>query len=139
MEFVNKYLIILAGLTLFSCSRNSSTEETSIDNATLLNIKTSNGENFLNTINTSNIELYYKKNGTLTLLNYTSPGAVLDYPKGYTIVQEAPINEKMIKIFCYIGENGETNGETYIKWNNNDMDTISYSINRSPTGNITIS
>ena len=126
------------GLTLIACSRNTYEEQTYIGNSTLLNIKNSNGLNLLNSVNSDNIKLYYKKNGNLELLTYSSEGAILDYPKGYVVIQEPPINEKMIKIFCYIGGNN-SEAETFVKWNDDDMDTISYSINKNSTNSISIS
>jgi len=43
----------------------------------------------------------------------------------------------LIKIGCYIGTN-QNHEETYIKWNETDMDTLSYDIIRYSTGSIGI-
>jgi len=139
MAFANKILLVLIGILLLnSCSRNNSEpEEVFRDTSTLLRIKNNRGENFLETVNTDNIQLYYKKNGVLTLLTYSSPGAILDYPKGYLIIKEPPVNEKMIRILCY-NEGNNPSEETYIKWNDSDMDTLSYKVTRYETGSISI-
>lgn len=139
MAFANKILSIITGILLLnSCSRTTSEpEEVFRETSTLLRLKKNNGDNFLETTNTDKIELYYKKNGILTLLTYSSPGAVLDYPKGYLIIKEAPLNQKMIRIFCY-DEGNNPSEETYIKWNDSDMDTLSYDITRYETGSISI-
>ena len=130
MVFANKILTIVAGiLVLNSCSRTSSeSEEVHIESSALLKISKTNGQNFLETINADNIKLYHKVNGNLVLISDNS-----DYPKGYIIVNESPVNQKMIKIFCYI--NGTNNSEeTFIKWNDLDIDTLSYNITRNGTG-----
>lgn len=135
MEFVSKFLAILFGTILFtSCSESNSEPNIFLESSALLRIKNSDQTvNFLNTINTNTIELYYKKAGILTRLTY--PG---DYPYGFKIVQEPPINEKMIIVYCYIGGNNN-HEETYIKWNDTDMDTLSYEITRYKTGSKIIS
>lgn len=135
MEFVRKFFAILFGTILFtSCSNSNSEPDTIfIEASPLLRIKNSNqSDNFLNSINTNTIELHYKKSGILTQLTY--PG---DYPKGFKIVQEPPINEKMIIVHCYIGGNNN-HEETFIKWNDTDMDTLSYNITRYKSGSIAI-
>ncbi len=139
MAFANKILLVIAGILLLnSCSRTTSEpEEVFRETGVLLRIKNNSGENFLETINTDNIELYYKKNGVLTLLTYSSPGAILDNPKAFVIINEPPLNEKMIGISCYV-EGNNTSEETYIKWNDSDMDTLSYDITRYETGSIII-
>lgn len=134
MVFANKILTIITGiLILNSCTRNSSeSEEIHIGNSAILKISKTNGENFLETINVDDIKLYYKKNENLVLISNNS-----DYPKGFLIFQESPINQKMIKIFCYIDRTNSSE-ETYIKWNESDMDTLSYNIKRYDTGSIDI-
>jgi hypothetical protein len=138
MEFVNKInvLVIIGLFSIASCSSdsNSNNSNIAIESQVVLKINTNEEEsNFLNTINTNNINLFYNLNNNLTSLNYTG-----DYPKGYLIIQEPPINEKLIKIFCYIG--GEDGYKTtYIKWNENDMDTLQYRVQKSEFGNINIS
>jgi hypothetical protein len=135
MEFVSKFLGILFGIVLFtSCSESNSEANIFLESSALLRIKNSDQTvNFLNTTNTNTIELYYKKAGILTRLTY--PG---DYPYGFKIVQEPPINEKMIIVYCYSGGNNN-HEETYIKWNETDIDTLSYEITRYKTGSIAIS
>jgi hypothetical protein len=135
MEFASKFLVMLFGIVLFtSCSESNSEPNIFLESSALFRIKNSDETgNFLNTINTNTIELYYKKEGVLTRLTY--PG---DYPNGLIIVQEPPINEKLIKVFCYTGGNNNYE-ETYIKWNETDMDTLSYNITRYKSGSIAIS
>jgi hypothetical protein len=136
MEFASKFLVILFGIVLFtSCSENNTEPNTIfIEASSLLRIKNSDQTvNFLNTINTNTTELYYKKEGVLT--RYIQGG---DNPYGLKIVQEPPINEKMIIVYCYIGGNNN-HEETYIKWNETDIDTLSYDITRYKTGSIAIS
>lgn len=138
MAFANKIILMITGILLLnSCSRTSEPDEVFRETSALLRIKTNSGENFLETINTDNVELYYKKNGVLTLLTYSSPGAILDNPKGYLIIKETPLNQKIIGISCYV-EGTNPKEETYIKWNDSDMDTLSYDITRYETGSISI-
>lgn len=136
MEFASKFLATLFGVILFtSCSESNSESNTIfIEASALLRIKNSDQTvNFLNTINTNTIEIYYKKVGVLT--RYIHGG---DMPYAFNIVQETPINEKLIIVQCYI--NGNNNHEeTYIKWNETDIDTLSYDIRRYKTGSIAIS
>lgn len=136
MEFVNKFFALILGVVLCtSCTQeNPPISGINIDAAPILRI-TKSGEvgNFLSTINTNSIELYYKNNGVLSLLTY--PG---DFYSGYQIIYEPQfINEKMIKVFCYIGGNNN-HEETYIKWSPTDIDTLSYDITRYPNGSIVI-
>ncbi|WP_396189004.1 hypothetical protein [Flavobacterium sp.] len=136
MEFANKFLVIVLGSVLITgCSKSNPDVPSSMffETSPILKIST-NGEeeNFLNTINTNNIQLFYKKDGVLTLLTYGG-----DYPQGFGVFQEPPLNEKLIKIGCYIGTN-QNHEETYIKWNETDMDTLSYDIIRYSTGSIGI-
>jgi hypothetical protein len=137
MEFVSKFFILLLGVVVFtSCSTSSPNEPSGMffETSPVLKITTSGeGGNFLNTINTNNIQLFYKKNGVLTLLTYGG-----DNPQGFGIIQETPLNEKLIKIGCYVGTN-QNHEETYIKWNDSDIDTLSYDIIRYNTGSIGIS
>ncbi len=137
MEFANKILTTMLGVVLLtSCSKenNEPKENIFIETSVLMRItKSGEIENFLNTINTDNISLHYKENGVLKMLTY--PG---DYPKGYLIAQEQPVNEKLIKLFCYSGGNNDTE-ETYIKWNETDIDTLSYNIKRYESGSLVIS
>ncbi len=123
-------ILFVSLILLFSCSPDRSDEKysTVIDATAVLRIKNSNGENFLNSIDPNKTELYYEINGNLNLISYN-----WDYPKGFFIFQEPPINEKMIKIFCYI-EGNKTSDKTYVKWSNNDLDTISYNILRFDNG-----
>jgi hypothetical protein len=136
MEFASKLFLIILGVLLFSsCSKNNPDEPNGMffEASPLLKITTSGeGGNFLNTINTNNIQLFYKKDGVLTLLTYGG-----DHPQGYGIIQEPPLNEKLIKIGCYTGE-VQNHEETYIKWNETDMDTLSYDIVRYNTGSLGI-
>ncbi|EKT3957659.1 hypothetical protein K5L04_07465 [Flavobacterium psychrophilum] len=134
MEFANKVFSLMFILILTSCSKDEPSGSIYIEASPILKINSSGeGGNFLNTINGGNVQLYYKKDGVLTLLTY--PGT--DNPKGYSIFQEAPINEKMIKVHCYIGGNNNQE-ETYIKWNESDIDTLSYNITRYESGSIGI-
>jgi len=125
---MKKILNFILPIILFiSCStdRNDEKNETVIYASTTLKINTSNGENFLDSIDPSKISLYYEDNGELKLISYN-----WDYPRGFDIFQEPPLYTKMIKIFCYI-ESGKIQDKTFIKWSNNDMDTLSYDIDRS--------
>lgn len=136
MEFVSKFLGILFGLIVCtSCSESNSEPNIFIEASPIFRIKNSDKTvNFLNTINNTNtIEIYYKKDGVLT--RYIHGG---DNPYGFKIVQEPPINEKMIIVHCYISGNNNYE-ETYIKWNATDIDTLSYDITRYKTGSIIIS
>jgi hypothetical protein len=136
MEFASKFLVILFGIVLFTSCSESNTEPNTIfiEASSFLRIKNSDQTvNFLNTINTNTIEIYYKKEGVLT--RYIHGG---DMPYAFNIVQEPPINEKLIIVQCYIGGNNN-HEETYIKWNETDMDTLSYDITRYKTGSIAIS
>jgi hypothetical protein len=134
MEFVSKFLVILFGIVLFtSCSENNP-NVIFIEASPLLRIKNSDQTvNFLNTINTNTIEIYYKKDGVLTRFIHGG-----DMPYAFNIVQEPPINEKLIRVQCYIGGNNN-HEETYIKWNETDIDTLSYEITRYKTGSKIIS
>ena len=117
-------------LTSCSSDRNDELSSINISSATTLQIKAANGENFLNIVDPNKTELYYENNGKLNLISYN-----WDTPKGYIVFQEPPIDEKMIKIFCYI-EGNKTSDKTFIKWSNNDIDTISYNISRTINGEI---
>jgi hypothetical protein len=134
MEFANKIFSLVCILMLISCSKDSSSENIFIEASPVLKISTSSEiGNFLNTINTNNVELYCKIDGVLTLLTYPNS----DNYSGYSVFQEPPINEKLIKISCYIGGNNNFE-DTYIKWNETDIDTLSYEITRYETGSIAI-
>lgn len=137
MEFASKFLAIVIGCTFItSCSKNNTDVPSNMffETSPILKISKSGEEgNFLNTINTNNIELFYKKNGVLTLLTY--PGS--NNYNGFGIIQEPPLNEKLIKISCYVKGN-QNHEETYIKWNETDIDTLSYDIVRYSTGSIGI-
>jgi hypothetical protein len=137
MEFASKFLAIVIGCAFFtSCSKNNPDVPSNMffETSPILKISTSGEEvNFLNTINTNNIQLFYKKDGVLTLLTY--PGS--NNYNGFGIIQEPPLNEKLIKIGCYV-EGNQNHEETYIKWNETDIDTLSYDIVRYSTGSIGI-
>lgn len=142
MEFANKIAAVAMGLVLFiSCENHSeSGENVFIEANPLFLIKNSEGQNFLESINTEQIGVFYKKNNALTPIGewYASNSSgTLDNPNGYAIINEQPVNEKMIRIFCYYGGN-ESKGSTYVKWNDSDIDTISYNIIRHTTGSISI-
>ena len=117
-------------IVLCSCASPGDEELNSkpINTSAILNIKDSNGENFLDKIDPDKTELYYEKDGKLNLISYK-----WDTPKGYVVVQEPPVNEKIIKIFCYVEGNRPTE-KTYIKWSNNVMDTLSYDVSRIGNG-----
>lgn len=134
MEFANKIFSLILIFILTSCTKDTPSESIFIDASPILKIN-SVGENgnFLNTINIENVQLFYKKDGVLSLLSY--PGS--DNPKGYSIFNEPPINEKLIRISAYIG-GSKNQEETYIKWNETDIDTLSYNIIRYDSGSIGI-
>lgn len=132
MESVSKKIAIISAtvMLLLSCSRNTpETQKTFLEAGARLIIHNADGSgNYLESINTDDIKLFYKDNGSLLPLTY--PG---DTPKGYIVYKEGPVNEKAINIFCYVGGT-KTAEETYIRWNDNDMDTLSYNIARYENG-----
>ncbi len=99
INIMKKFVFFCLAIVFFSCSSDKE-DSTVIESTAILRIKNSNGENFLNLIEPNNTELYYENNGNLNLISYN-----WDYPKGFLVFQEPPVNEKLIKIFCYIESN----------------------------------
>ena len=135
--FGMKRLLALMTLpALLCCSDDRSGGQSALrDTAVILRVQTT-GEsltNYLNTIDTQNIRLLYRQEDELVTV--LTGG---DYPFGYFVFEESPDVEKMIKLFCYVGGNNE-NEETFINWDGEDLDTLSYKVSRYSSGNVVIS
>lgn len=88
-----------------------------------IHVKSSNGEDLLNpnspnTLNTSNIKLYYLKNGISE--EVYNPNS--DYPRNFMIFMDQEGLYRM-RIFPNALKNEEFS-VTYIKWNETDSDTV---------------
>jgi hypothetical protein len=135
LKIMKNYLLILTCVfILTSCTKDDENSNIFIESSIILKINNlTENNNFLNSVNEQNVKLFYDNNGTYSQLNY--PG---DYPKGFILFQEEPLNEKLIKVFSYVGGNNNI-GTTYVEWNESDIDTLNYKINRYENGSISIS
>ena len=127
-----KAIITLLILTVFiSCNKDDSNEKTTVffDTSVEISAKNVNGEDLLNPNNpnaykTENIKIYYLINGEKQEVNDNK----MDYPRSFLVYQNG--EDFRIRIFK---NNSKIEGLpiTYIKWNENETDTIQTEYDRT--------
>lgn len=126
MKAIN-LIILLIGLQLITSCRGNDPE----NNATIIqrNIDFNIIKNSSRFFENSNFEknkttLLVDKNGELSEFIFQNEGSVLDYPRGYFFYNETSnSNQTFIRVFIPNDNKNEMH-YTYIRWFDNDIDTI---------------
>lgn len=123
------FLIILSIMS--SCTKdNPAPTSTNLDNSVIIYLKSSEGNNLLNTTNynSNNYRIYYKKGNEFIEQNNSN----LDYPKNFFINSETnPISMKLFLNHL----STEINPITVVKWNDIESDTLKTSFRRGIENN----
>ena len=128
-----KNIVLLLIVTLISCSddNGNNPSNTNIDVGVSFYLKNASGENLLNTSNyiSDNFRIFNVINGEVQEVNMPQ----MDYPRNFFINDETtPIS---MRLFLNHTENEEF-PITYIKWNQDDTDTIKADFDRGTTNEI---
>ncbi len=127
MEFVNKMIVAFFGIVILfsSCSKDESSENVFKEAGVLLRINANNNIDYFNSnlLDLNNVNFYsIDNNNNLVPFNESN----------YSFLTDSN-GKKIISFLCYRLENNE-NEKMIIKWNETDLDTLSYGYEKFPNG-----
>jgi hypothetical protein len=127
MEYVNKMIVAFFGIVILfsSCTKDEPSSSVFKEAGILLRINANNNADFFNSnlIDLNNIKFYsLDNNNNLVTFNDSNYSFLTDNN-----------GKKVISFLCYKFENNE-NEKMIIKWNETDLDTLSYGYKRFSNG-----